>query len=1141
MRVSGISLNATKLIISQGATAELSATISPEDAYDKAITWSSSDTSIATVNDSGLVTGVNVGAAIITVKARDGGLTATCLVNVKSNTIAVTGVSLNVEQLNLVEGESETLVATVTPENATNKAVEWSSDNKSVATVDQNGVVKAVAPGEAFITVRTSDGGFEASIEVFVEEKPPVVIPVTGVEIASSTGLSMVPAGAKLPLSVTFSPEDTTQKGLIWTSSDEEVATVADGIVNGIKPGTATITATSTANNEVKDTFLVTVEQVEVPLESVAIYLQGVETSETTMYEDDIIQLASVLTPSNTTQYGIRWSSNNEAVASVDNTGKVTAHKAGTALITLQPTDNSSVTPASIVITVTKRPIPIVSITVSAENDAKHIYVGNTLQMSATLDPVDTTDTGVVWSSLDPDYATINNAGLVTAVAEGEVTIRCASINTPSVYGEYTFNVYETKGENKNIDVTSFSGPSSIEQSFRNNIADLDPVSTIKTKGANPATREEDTFFENEDGGYDVYKVGNANPFKLSFSAAGVDEDLDDVVIANLELKASLYLKNGESYGTQNVLDQYADTNDSFTSFQFNSDAAGKTFKLRVEPDASKYASVSKNCYFEHTFRVIDGGYNVYNWNDLSKMDNRADNFYQENAAVNAQNVMILQKDLTLKQSDLPSSMKWTSDKAQEYINTNPSDWQTFMDKIIYDEDQEIYFTYEVEVDDGIYENRLITTKKEAKDVFVDSPIDNVDVLVHRISSSSGTFKFEGNYFNLDYSHLKPVVKFYDKALLSDYASSEGGHSTFFGRDVTQQCTGKYSYKNLSCKGNGTRSAHDISPAGGLIMFKAQYAEFRASNVLAYSTFTTFQSEGVSPTVRGSMILDRVKAFDSYNIMFYNYGSDIQISNALAMRAGGAILMNDEVFAAEYTYLFRTAHTDVINSHFESWVAGTEAWYATKTGASGMVNALKSIGGSSGFIGSHKASFGTHNTFVEKKTVGEEQVDYVNLIAINACGKALLSNSVSAGTQLTGTITFDSAPVLDMAEPYPTSGITDLAYYRQAIGKGYFFKGSRGGSGALSSTTDFSEGVHYQTGLSSINPAFAYDFVTFSAAETAIGQLKNSGAPVAEAAGEQLENAFDAFYSSEFMASFIFPDAALYPFAVVFGCGNYQI
>lgn len=150
-----------------GNTATLQATIAPSDATNKNVTWSSSNESVATVDVDGVVTGITAGTAIITVTTEDGGFTASCAVTV--NTISVTGVSLDKTTAAVTIGRTITLVATVTPEEATNKNVTWSSKNESVATVE-NGVVTGIAAGTATITVMTEDGTKKAECEVTVSE-----------------------------------------------------------------------------------------------------------------------------------------------------------------------------------------------------------------------------------------------------------------------------------------------------------------------------------------------------------------------------------------------------------------------------------------------------------------------------------------------------------------------------------------------------------------------------------------------------------------------------------------------------------------------------------------------------------------------------------------------------------------------------------------------------------------------------------------------------------------------------------------------------------------------------------------------------------------------------------------------------------
>ena len=156
--VSGITLNETSLALNSGATGQLTATVSPSNALEKGVTWSSSNTSVATVNQNGLVTAVAGGTCTITCTAKDGsGKTATCEVSV---TQLVTGITLSPASLtlDLVEHFSHTLTATVSPSNASDKGVTWSSSNTSVATVNQSGLVTAVSGGTCTITCTAKDG-----------------------------------------------------------------------------------------------------------------------------------------------------------------------------------------------------------------------------------------------------------------------------------------------------------------------------------------------------------------------------------------------------------------------------------------------------------------------------------------------------------------------------------------------------------------------------------------------------------------------------------------------------------------------------------------------------------------------------------------------------------------------------------------------------------------------------------------------------------------------------------------------------------------------------------------------------------------------------------------------------------------------
>ena len=232
-----ISLNKESMQLSKGNSETLIATVYPENATNKSIIWSSSNTKVATVSSTGKVTAVETGTAVITAKSASGDKLATCSVVVIS---VVNNVSLNKSNITIKEGEIATLVATITPADAANKLVTWSSSNKNVATVDSAGKVTAVGAGTATITVKTKDGGKTAVCKVTVKT------PVTGVSITNKkdVALDWNHSGNKyFQCSISVSPSTASNKNVVWSSSDASVATVSSsGKITAVARGTAIIT-----------------------------------------------------------------------------------------------------------------------------------------------------------------------------------------------------------------------------------------------------------------------------------------------------------------------------------------------------------------------------------------------------------------------------------------------------------------------------------------------------------------------------------------------------------------------------------------------------------------------------------------------------------------------------------------------------------------------------------------------------------------------------------------------------------------------------------------------------------------------------------------------------------------------------------
>jgi len=197
--VTSVSVSPTIADLYVGTAKYLSAIIVPANPVNKNVSWSSSDTSVATVDTTGLVTGVAVGSATITVTTQDGSFTATSIATVSN--IPVTGVKVSPTTASVNVGSTKQLTATISPYNAFDQNVSWSSSDTSVATVDTTGLVTGVAVGSAVITVTTEDGGFTATSNIAVSE------PTSIATIESVQDISIYPIPFNNRLNIKFGKE----------------------------------------------------------------------------------------------------------------------------------------------------------------------------------------------------------------------------------------------------------------------------------------------------------------------------------------------------------------------------------------------------------------------------------------------------------------------------------------------------------------------------------------------------------------------------------------------------------------------------------------------------------------------------------------------------------------------------------------------------------------------------------------------------------------------------------------------------------------------------------------------------------------------------------------------------------------------
>ena len=329
--VESVSLDKTEYTFHTiGNTLTLNATVLPSDATDKSVVWSSNKEDVATVDQNGKVTAKGNGKATITVTTKDQSKTATCEVTVAQ---WVTGISLDKISVTLNEGESYTLIPTVNPDNAADKSVSWTSSDDKVVIVDNSGKVTAKSKGTATITATAKDGsGKNASCSVTVKRL------VSSIQL-NKTSLTMYRGSSNVTetLTATVNPSTANNTSVTWTSSNTTVATVSSsGVVTGKSRGNATITVTANDGSGVSATCEVEVKQ----------YVTWITLSKTSLSlvigAEETISVTSVL-PDNANDKTYTWSSSDNSIASVDQTGKITAIAKGNVEIRATANDGSTV------------------------------------------------------------------------------------------------------------------------------------------------------------------------------------------------------------------------------------------------------------------------------------------------------------------------------------------------------------------------------------------------------------------------------------------------------------------------------------------------------------------------------------------------------------------------------------------------------------------------------------------------------------------------------------------------------------------------------------------------------------------------------------------------------------------------------
>lgn len=394
------------------------------------VVWTSSDSSVATVNN-GVVTGVKPGEAIITAKI--GAEQAICKVVVINNFVPITGIRFSNSNETILVGSTQKLSVIVTPSNASNQSLSYTSSNSNVATVDSEGNVKGITVGEAYITV--SAAGYQAVANIKVIN----TISLNSISISKNLQLKEQSSST---LNVTFNPSNATNKKVTWKSSNPNVATVdSSGNVKAIAPGTATITVISSDGGKVATC------NVEVIALSKKLTGISLNKTELTMELDAEETLTVNFNPEYAENKNIKWSSSNTKIAKVSN-GKITPVKPGKVEIKAVSEDGNY--EAVCQVTVLSPPIESIKFAQTKQS----VALGSTITLKTVSTPTDTAINNPIWTSSDETVATVKD-GVLTALKLG-TTIITISNEDGSIKAETTITVVEKVASDLSIKVKGY-------------------------------------------------------------------------------------------------------------------------------------------------------------------------------------------------------------------------------------------------------------------------------------------------------------------------------------------------------------------------------------------------------------------------------------------------------------------------------------------------------------------------------------------------------------------------------------------------------------------------------------------------------------------------------------------------------------
>ncbi len=453
--VSAITINASQSSVHIGSSIDLTTSVVPSYATDTSVTWSALN-AFASVNSSGTVNGVAAGIATIEARSvSDSTVFATIDITV---TVPVTSVTINSDVTSVMIGETISLSIDVQPNEASNTDVTWSSSNDAIASVNTAGVVLGKSSGTVTITVTSvSTPGISDTIDITSFPYVPVtdITPLTMTGGLTNTSLYV---GSTATMSASAIPSEATNPYIRFRSSHPEILSIDrdTGEMSALQITTTPVTITADSNLDDNKSRSINITVLPIPVTS----LDPITTTGnvTRLASGGTLQFTSTANPPTASNRTITWSVRNTdnlittPLATIDSDGLVTAasNVSGQIQVIARSESNPNILQSINIfiftgptgVTITNTNVNITTVETDSYRIQNKAYTSNPPRLTATVEPADTSNKKVKWTSLTPSVATISESlGTITAVSVGTTTLRAEADADSSIYKEVTLEV----------------------------------------------------------------------------------------------------------------------------------------------------------------------------------------------------------------------------------------------------------------------------------------------------------------------------------------------------------------------------------------------------------------------------------------------------------------------------------------------------------------------------------------------------------------------------------------------------------------------------------------------------------------------------------------------------------------------------